>query len=450
MSESIYAGPWAGGLTEQGFVVKGAVFAGVTSVRLLVDKSSALSSPTAFPGTVSWTDPSGDYRNRIVTVPVTGLEPRTVYHYVLELNGARQDDRVGMIRTLGRPGEKHDLRFGIGSCSGNDGFFNFGFPHTEAFDALADECAGAGLDFFAHLGDLHYGNIKSDEDLTKRIERYEWFLEMVHHGRLFRNTSVSYCWDDHDFLGNNRSGGDSKYRTAARSALDAYDIFVPHHPFVNSAFGITQAFSAGRVRFLHTDQRFNKTSEGQRTILGMLQKQWLLQELSRAAEFDLVVWASSFPWISPPDSTSDHWGAYEHERREIANAIRDLGVRNLCMVSGDAHMLAIDDGSNNRFSSDGRGGFPVFHAAALDSNPSQKGGTYSIGQENGAAGAGIAGKRQYGIVEVTYDRDAAGRPTGTPRVTWIGRRAGKKGTDQPRIRDVIRHEFAAARSFDDF
>lgn len=227
---------------------------------------------------------------------------------------------------------------------------------------------------------------------------------------------------------------------------------MPHYPLANPAFGVTQAFTAGAVRFLHTDLRFNKTSgaDGPRTVLGPLQKQWLLAELSRAGDYDLVVWASSFPWIAPPDAQSDHWGAYEPERREIANAIRDMEVRNLCMISGDAHMLAIDDGSNNRFSSDGRGGFPVFHAAALDSKPSQKGGRYSIGQEDGTAGAGVADKRQYGICEVTYQRDGAGRPVGSPNVTWVGRRAGKDGTSQPRVTDVMRHQFPAAQTYSGF
>ena len=54
---------------------------------------------------------------------------------------------------------------------------------------------------------------------------------------------------------------------------------MPHHPFANAAFGITQAFTASHVRVLHTDLRFNKTSgDGNaRTILGPLQKQWPLQ-----------------------------------------------------------------------------------------------------------------------------------------------------------------------------
>ena len=43
---------------------------------------------------------------------------------------------------------------------------------------------------------------------------------------------------------------------------------------------------------------------------------------------------------------------------------RDQQIRNLCMVSGVAHMVAIDDGTNSAYAADGGGGFPVLHAAA--------------------------------------------------------------------------------------
>jgi hypothetical protein len=59
------------------------------------------------------------------------------------------------------------------------------------------------------------------------------------------------------------------------------------------------------------------------------------------------------------------------------------------MLSGDAHMLAIDDGSNNTFASNGGPGFPVFHAAALDRHGSVKGGPYSEGTDAGGGHFGL-------------------------------------------------------------
>jgi hypothetical protein len=62
------------------------------------------------------------------------------------------------------------------------------------------------------------------------------------------------------------------------------------------------------------------------------------------------------------------------------------------MVSGDAHMLAFDDGSHTDYSGSGRAGFPLLQAAALDRKPSVKGGPYS--------GPVLPGAGQFGLVHV--------------------------------------------------
>jgi hypothetical protein len=111
------------------------------------------------------------------------------------------------------------------------------------------------------------------------------------------------------------------------------------------------------------------------------------------------------------------------------------------MLAADAHMLAIDDGTNSGYAG-GRGGFPVFQAAALESPESEKGGPYSIGDENGGSGPGIAGRRQFGVCEVKYD---AGNEV--PRVIWTAFRA-KKETAAPML--LLRHEFTGRQTFTGF
>ena len=59
------------------------------------------------------------------------------------------------------------------------------------------------------------------------------------------------------------------------------------------------------------------------------------------------------------------------------------------MVSGDAHMVALDDGSNSDYSTTGGAGFPVFHAAPLDRPGSIKGGPYSDGAFDGPGQFGL-------------------------------------------------------------
>jgi phosphodiesterase/alkaline phosphatase D-like protein len=76
---------------------------------------------------------------------------------------------------------------------------------------------------------------------------------------------------------------------------------------------------------------------------------------------------------------ADHWGGYATERARIADLISAIEIQGLLMVAGDAHMLAIDDGSNTQFSAVGETSFPLLHAAALDRPGSVKGGPYSEG-----------------------------------------------------------------------
>ena len=81
------------------------------------------------------------------------------------------------------------------------------------------------------------------------------------------------------------------------------------------------------------------------------------------------------------------------------------------MISGDAHMLALDDGQEgtaNNYATGGGGSFPVIQAASLDSRSSFKGGPYNgkkyiidstVKSKNGA----IVGKGQWGVLNFTDD-----------------------------------------------
>jgi hypothetical protein len=139
-------------------------------------------------------------------------------------------------------------------------------------------------------------------------------------------------------------------------------------------------------------------------MLGQAQLAWLFDELLAARDSAaLIIWVNSVPWISD-ETGSDNWGAYANERRRISDFLVEHRIRNIVMLSGDAHMLAADDGSNNRFASDGLGpGFPVYHAAALDRRGSVKGGPYSEGAHPGGGQFGLLTVEDRGAeVAVTF------------------------------------------------
>lgn len=244
-----------------------------------------------------------------------------------------------------------------------------------------------------------YGNLEAT-DPGPFVDTLGRALSAPAQAALYREVPVGYVWDDHDY-GPNDAGADSPTRIAARRA---YRASVPHPPLVTGRDGtINHAFTVGRVRFVLTDTRSERTDAA---LLGKAQEDWLLGELADADRYAVVVWVNPVPWIAPDDPTRDDWGAHADERRRIADAIAAAGVDNLIMVSGDAHMVAIDDGTNSDYSTTGRGGFPVLHAAALDRPGSVKGGPYSEGAFPGAG--------QFGLLHVQDDGEQV-------RVTLEGR-----------------------------
>ena len=181
---------------------------------------------------------------------------------------------------------------------------------------------------------------------------------------------------------------------------------------------IHQAFSVGRVRFLITDTRSARSPRtvpaAERTMLGRDQLAWLLAELQKASDAPLVIWINTVPWITKRnEATIEGWAPYAVERRIIADAIKRHGLtRRLLMLSGDAHMLAIDDGTNSEYATgaaSGDRGFVVAHAGPMDRYPRIKGGRYSHGQ--------IAQNGQFGVLDVVDD----GRSV---QVTIQGHRGG--------------------------
>jgi hypothetical protein len=366
---------WSGAVTPTSVNVRARTEDDVDQVRLVVGRDTDLSAPT-----YSRPQRSDDSTGHVVSLTVRGLEPDRSYYYALELDGETYGERVGHFKTF--PRGPSSFMFAFASCArtGSNG---------EVYDVIRRQRPL----FFLNDGDWYYGDVdRNDQDLVRR--QYDANLSSPSQSALYASTPFVYVWDDHDFGGN-----DANSTAAAKPATMAiYRQFVPHYPLRGGDESpIFQTFTVGDVRFILTDPRSAREPPGDspRSMLGEEQRRWLLRELRRADRYGLVVWANGAPWVGKADPTSDRWPAFAEERRLISDAIAENDVDNLLMISGDAHMVAYDDGTHTDYSRSGDDGFPLFHAASLDRKGSIKGGPYT--------GPVIPGGGQFGTVEIDDD-----------------------------------------------
>lgn len=367
---------WSGGVTSERARVR-ARLADSTSdadeVRLLVTATDEWDDAIAF-------DP--DHRDGpLVGFTVTGLEPDVDHRYAVEVAGELDLVRTGRFHTF--PTGPASFTFTLGACArvGSNG---------SVFDAIRAE------DPLFHMiaGDFHYGDIP-DDDRERYDEVIDLTLRQPAQAALYRDAPIAYVWDDHDYGVNDSTA----LSTSRLAAMRAYRANVPSYDLAGVESPIYQQFDVGRVRFLLTDSRSGRIAD--ETMLGGDQLDWLLEQLPIASrEQALVVWLNPVPWIADAEDGADHWGGFADERQAIADTIAANDIDNLLMVSADAHMVAIDDGTNSDYSAiddgpEGGAGFPILHAAALDRPGGTKGGPYSHGV--------IGGTGQYGVVDVVDD-----------------------------------------------
>jgi phosphodiesterase/alkaline phosphatase D-like protein len=313
--------------------------------------------------------------NRIVRLTAEKLEPGTSYEWRVVVDGAADTSR-GQGRLETPTGGAQSFTIVAGSCArtGSNG---------RVWDAMRREHP----DLVLVTGDLFYEDIERN-DVDTFLSAYDRTLTQPAIAALLQEAPAAYIWDDHDY-GPNGADASSPSREAARRA---YRAAVPHAK-LGPTGPVAQAFTVGRVRFIMTDARSNRTDT---SILGREQMEWFLDELVEASRTHaLVVWVNSVPWIAHANRGADSWAGYPDNRRRIAETIDRMGIRNLVMVAGDAHMLAIDDGTHSGYAANRSGGFPLLQAAALDRPGSVKGGPYSEGPHPGGG--------QYGVVRVNDD-----------------------------------------------
>lgn len=374
---------WSGAVTSNSAVVKTRLSTPVP-VRLVVQVAPELDAPQFFEAL-----PDGE-EDGIAAFAVDDLLPDTQYTYALELDGVVDPGAGGSFKTFGEGVYDFTIALGNGARTGSNG---------AVFDTIRDHEPL----FFLHMGDLHYENIiRNNPDIF--YDAYDQVLASPSQSLLYRTHPIVYIWDDHDFGPNNSTS----QSPSAEAARQVYEAVAPHYPLGSG--GINQAFSVGRVRFILMDSRSQRLRK-EATTLGPEQMAWLKEELLQARDdHALIVLASSVPWIAEEKVgwliRGDSWGGYPDERRELADFLVDNEINNLIMFAGDAHMLAIDDGSNTSYATAANGpAFPLLHAASMDRKGSVKGGPFSMEP--------VPGGGQFALMHVTDSGEQI-------EVEWIG------------------------------
>jgi phosphodiesterase/alkaline phosphatase D-like protein len=419
----IERGPWSGGVTDSSAVVKARLQDQCLRVRLVVSDKDSLEKPRIYGPVVT-----EESSYNIATFEATGLRPGTQYFYALEVDGRRDRARRGEFKTFPPEGQPASFKFAWATCG-----------RTASTNASYDRIRENRPLMYLNCGDFHYLDIKTNSRAVFRAA-YDTVLASVQQADLYRAIPFDYIWDDHDFGGNNVG---KKSTTKAAASL-TYQEYVPHYPLAEGQ-GIVSpyhSFTIGRVKFIVTDLRSErdddkKKDDANKSMMGAKQKEWFKQELLAAkGRCPLICWVSSVPWLGvtgtnyyplgtnrhgfihhtnlvelykknrKPSGDQEHWCAYATERREIADFIKSNHISGVCILHGDSHMLAADDGTNGDFATGGGAPIPVMCAAPLDQNPSLKGGPYSQGVYRVRPGEGCFGLLEVedkgDVVEVRY------------------------------------------------
>lgn len=326
------------------------------------------------------TDASRDFT---VKVDASGLDPATTYYYGFSALG--RDSLVGRTRTA-PAGDVDDLRIAVVACSSWwSGYFN-------AYRQLA---AMEDLDLVVHCGDYIYDFPDAEELVRARrgifdeeyVDFRPWRTQEEHRRRfalycaepdflaLRQQVPISVTWDNHDFNVTDVEDG----ITAAESRAAFWE-WVPARPPKGDASGRFPAPVPGLVEpeddelvyrnlgygsmaeILLIDAHYigpTARPEDEHPFLTTPQFTWLTETMAHSANrgvrwrlvvnqgpmsqlrFGPIPFEDDFPY--PQEVTdafafsTDDWDGYPQERIDFFTFLRDNGVANNLVATGDTH-----------------------------------------------------------------------------------------------------------------
>lgn len=325
---------------------------------------------------VANTDSSKDYT---IKIDVTGLQAGTTYYYIFNYQG--KYSLIGRMRTAST--NANQLRFAVVSCNNYEaGFFN-------GFRKIAQR---NDIDAIIHLGDYiyeyepkRYGDSLNGRfvEPTKEIvslgdyrTRYSVYrldadLRAAHQQQTFIS-----IWDDHESTNDsykdgaeNHQSNEGDWQIRKGISKKVYFEWMPIRETTNNTiyrkipYGnlvdliVLDTRLEGRVQ---PPANFDDADNPARTMLGSTQYSWFINQLSSStAKWKIIgnqvllsdmnvgfaaVNAQGQPAITDINAIRavenlfiDNWESYPTERNAILDTIKNKGIKNTIVVTGDSH-----------------------------------------------------------------------------------------------------------------
>ena len=314
---------------------------------------------------------TSETRDHTIKIDVDGLEPGTTYYYRFYAQG--RVSPIGRTRTA-PSGPVDHLRFAFCSCS------SWAHGHFHVYDEIGGR---ADLDAVLHLGDYiyefgdgEYGDVRpldppyeiiSLDDYRRRyrLHRSSRGLQNVH-----RQHPMIATWDDHeiandgwkDGAANHSEDEEGPWADRRAAAVQAYFEWMPLRE--GPAGRVYRALPYGDLvdlivldtRFEGRDEQINintnpdglaALADPDRQLLGAEQEQWLFDRLSESTATwillaqqvtigQTVLQEGAEGEPSRPLAT-DPWDGYLGARTRLLDHLRDEGIDNLVVLTGDVH-----------------------------------------------------------------------------------------------------------------
>jgi phosphodiesterase/alkaline phosphatase D-like protein len=347
---------------------------------------------------------ASESKNNIAIFDVKGLQSGRTYK--IESYNAVDNIDVGVFKTFKEDQFEEKVTFTFGSCIENvltdSIFIEMDKHHPDFFLHLGDWTYP---DHRNYPGLKIGGNYFYSEDYAKVIQAYEVRYRLPNMAKFLHHTPMDFIHDDDDFVfdGNSKHthsfneyvNGESKIGEndlppgARTNAIKGYNELFPHYPLGNLENGVYHSLRYGQVEIFFLDSRANRSPEtgcfkiadgklrfdpdSTHRMLGKEQMDWLKKGLKNStATWKFIASGTNFNMgyrqvldmalvlqdfklregVSGATVAAQMiamWIGYPYDQAELLNFCHEEKIKNVILLSGDAHTSAIDDGTHSGF-----------------------------------------------------------------------------------------------------